>query len=122
MVPDKPLSGAGTESEDRESEHVDADLGWREGEAGMNRQSTDVTTPPCVRQLVGRCCMAHGAQQALRDDLSGGGVAARWEGDPGGVTVYLHLSHFTVQWQLTQHCTVIMHQLTQMLIRCRKSQ
>lgn len=40
-------------NEDIENEHVDADAGWRDGEAGRSRQSrTDINTLPCVKQVV----------------------------------------------------------------------
>ena len=45
---------------DIENEHVDTE---GKEECGMNREiRIDIYTLPCVRQLMGTCCIAQGAQ------------------------------------------------------------
>ena len=67
---------------------------------------------PRVKQLVGKCCGAQGAQLpwVLCDDRAGGlGVGGRPERE--GMYVHLQLIHFVVQQKLTQHCKAVILQL-----------
>ena len=69
----------------------------------------DVCTLPCVKSLVGSCCVVQGAQ--LTDDLEGwdgGRVGGRLKRE--GIYGYLQLIHIVVQQKLTQYCKATIYQ------------
>ena len=62
---------------------------------------TDIYTPLCVKQIVGRCCTSKGARSVLWNDLEGWDVGGRLKRE--GIYVYTQLIHFVIQQKLTQH-------------------
>ena len=87
--------------------------GQGRGEGKKWEIGIDIYTLPCLKQIVGTCCIAQGAQ--LPDDLEGQDDGAGWwagrRSKREAIYVYIKLTHFVVQQKPTQHCKATILQL-----------